>query len=349
MRPGGGTRDTTRSRHGVGAAPSVGPESEGSEWARPVRVGFAAVRVLLVVNPTASSVTPRVRADVERVLRGAHTVDVAETTRRGHAATLARDAVDAGYDVVAVLAGDGTLNEAGGGLAGSHVALAPLPGGSTNVFARTLGLAYRAEMAAQQVVAALARGAPRRIGLGAADAPGAPVRHFLFHLGIGFDAAVIRRMELRPSVKRYLAHPAFAATTLSTWFRHYDRSSRIRFTVASEPIGAGPYAVISNSDPYAYVGRRPMHIAPGASLDGELTITLLRTLRGSVVVRAAAAAVGRVSYLTTSPEIVQRTDVSAVEVNADAPFPWQVDGDYLGEVERLSVTYAPDCLSVVVP
>jgi diacylglycerol kinase family enzyme len=194
----------------------------------------------------------------------------------------------------------------------------------------------------------------RRIGLGAAVAPGAPPRHFLFHLGIGFDAAIIRRMEMRPSVKRYLAHPAFAATTLMTWFRHYDRNSLIAFTIegddgVSEVVGEGPYAVVSNSDPYAYVGHRPLHIAPGASLDDELTVTVMRTLRPTVVVRAATAAVGRMTYLTTSPEIVQRTDVDAVEVTADAPFPWQVDGDYLGEVERLSITYAPDCLSVVFP
>jgi diacylglycerol kinase family enzyme len=300
-----------------------------------MRVGFAAVRVLLVVNPTASSVTPRVRADVERVLRGAHAVDVAETTRRGHAATLARDAVDAGYDVVAVV-------------------LAPLPGGSTNVFSRTLGMAYKPEAAARQIVDALARGSQRRVGLGAATAPDAEPRHFLFHLGVGFDAAIIRRMETRPSVKRYLAHPAFAATTVSTWFRHYDRTSRIEFTIlsgdgAAEVIGEGPYAVISNSDPYAYVGRRALHIAPGASLDDELTVTVMRTLRPAVVMRAATAAVGRITYLTTSPAIVQRTDVSSVKVRSEAPFPWQVDGDYLGEVDRLDVAYEPDALSLIVP
>jgi diacylglycerol kinase family enzyme len=317
-----------------------------------LRVGFAAVRVLLVVNPRASSVTSRVRDDVEHVLRDAHAVDdvdVVETTRRDHAAALARDAVDAGYDVVAVLAGDGTLNEAAGGLAGSGVALAALPGGSTNVFARTIGLAYNAEAAAQQVVDALACGAPRRIGLGAAVAPGGRVRHFLFHLGIGFDAAIIRRMEQHSAVKRYFAHPAFAATALTTWLRHYDRTARISFTVDGDDVGAGPYAVISNSDPYAYVGRRPLRIAPDASLDVDLTVTLLRTLRAAVVLRAAAAAVGRVTYLTSSPEIMQRADVRTVEVSAESPFPWQVDGDYLGEVERLSITYATDCLSVVVP
>src|SRR6476619_3597552 len=112
---------------------------------RLLRVGFAAVRVLLVVNPAASSVTTRARVAVERILRESVPTDVVETARRGHAAELARDAVVDGYDVVVVLAGDGTLNEAGGGLAGSSVALAPLPGGSTNVFARTLGVTYKAE------------------------------------------------------------------------------------------------------------------------------------------------------------------------------------------------------------
>jgi diacylglycerol kinase family enzyme len=166
-------------------------------------------------------------------------------------------------------------------------------------------------------------------------------------------------MEQHTSVKRYLAHTAFAAQTLATWFRYYDRSARIRFTVTrrrgdeegeeSDEIAVGPYAVISNSDPYAYVGRRPLRIAPAASLDDALTLTVMRTLRARVVVRAAASAVGRVSYLTTSPEIVQRTDVVSVEVAADVPFPWQVDGDYLGQVERLSVAYEPDCLTVVAP
>jgi diacylglycerol kinase family enzyme len=107
--------------------------------------------------------------------------------------------------------------------------------------------------------------------------------------------------------------------------------------------------VISNSDPYAYVGRRPLRIAPSASLDDELTVTLLRTLRAAVVTRAAAAAVGRTTYLTTSPEIVQRSHVVAVEASSDAPFPWQVDGDYLGEVEHLDIAYRPNCLTLVAP
>jgi diacylglycerol kinase family enzyme len=131
--------------------------------------------------------------------------------------------------------------------------------------------------------------------------------------------------------------------------RHYDRTQHIRFTVDDEVAAVGPYAVISNSDPYAYVGRRRLHIAPAASLDDELTLTVLRSLRGDVVVRAVVAAVGSVRYLTSSSDVVQRAHLHRIDVGADSPFPWQVDGDYLGEVDHLVVSFRPDCLTLVVP
>ena len=303
------------------------------------------MRVLLVVNPAASSVTTRARVAVERILRASVPTDVVETARRGHAAELARDAI-ANYDVVAVLAGDGTLNEAGSALAGSSVALAPLPGGSTNVFARTLGIAYEAEDATRQLVESLKRGTTRRIGLGVAGE-----RHFLFHLGVGFDAAIIRRMEARSYLKRHFAHPAFALATVDTWLRHYDRRQAIRLAIDAheEVVATGPYAVISNSDPYTYVGHRPMTIAPGAALDDALAVTVLTTLSASLLVRTAASSVGRATYLAASERIVQVADVVGVTLTADAPFPWQVDGDYLGDVDHLAVAYRPDCLTLVTP
>ena len=97
------------------------------------------MRVLLLVNPTASSVTPRKRATIRKILGSSHDVEVAETSRRGHATLLAHAAAEDDFDVVAVLAGDGTLNEAAAGLLHKRTALAPLPGGSTNVYSQTLG------------------------------------------------------------------------------------------------------------------------------------------------------------------------------------------------------------------
>ena len=98
------------------------------------------MRILLVVNSSASSVTARRRVISQRVLSEVGEVYTAETRRRGHATALARAAVRNGTDCVVVLGGDGTLNEVATALSGSETAMAALPGGSTNVFARTLGL-----------------------------------------------------------------------------------------------------------------------------------------------------------------------------------------------------------------
>jgi diacylglycerol kinase family enzyme len=316
------------------------------------QIGFAAVRVLLLVNPAASSVTTRARDAIERTLRHALDVDVRETTRRGHATELARAAADEGFDVVVVLAGDGTLNEAADGLAGTKVALAPLPGGSTNVFARTLGVAFDAPAAAEAAARSIAARSFRRIGLGAARLPNRGPRHFLFHLGLGFDAAVIRRMEQRSYLKRHFAHPAFAIAAVDTWLRHYDRSMAITIETrgaAGAETATGPYVVISNSDPYTYIARRRMRISPAASLSRPLAVTVLRDLGCGLVVRAAGSAIGNGSYLTSAARIVQLGDVSDVEVSAPRLFPWQVDGDYLGETDRLTVTYEPEALTLVVP
>jgi diacylglycerol kinase family enzyme len=319
-----------------------------------LRVGFAAVRVLLLVNPTASSVTTTERVALERTLRTALDValEVRETSRRGHAIELAAAAAADGVDVVAVFAGDGTLNEAADGLAGTTTGLAPLPGGSTNVFARTLGVAFQPLEAAAALVRSLDRRSFRRVGLGTATTPGQVQRRFLFHLGLGFDAAIIRRMEQRSYLKRHFAHPAFAIAAVDTWLRHYDRHLAIRLETGGGSgieTATGPYAVISNSDPYTYVGRRRMTIAPGASLDRALAVTVLSNLSARLVVRAAGSGIGSGRFVATDPEIEQLVDVTSVSVTGVRPFPWQVDGDYLGEIDHLEVTYEPDALTLVVP
>src|SRR5918999_809895 len=165
------------------------------------------MRALLIVNPTASSVTSRARVVIQKALAADHDLTVAETKRRGHAERLARGAANDGADVVVLLGGDGTLNEAANGLVGSSTALAPLPGGSTNVFARTLGISRDPLEATGQLLASLHRRSYRRIALGNVNG-----RRFLFHTGLGFDAAVVAQVERRQHLKRYAPQPLFVAS-----------------------------------------------------------------------------------------------------------------------------------------
>jgi diacylglycerol kinase family enzyme len=316
---------------------------------RIVRVAFAAVLVRLIVNPIASSVTSHARDPVVAALASEHELEVVETTERDDAVRLARDAADRGVDVVCVLAGDGTLNEAACGLAGSGTALAALPGGSTNVFARSLGVAHDPVAAAHQLLRALAARAFKRVGLGVATPPVGVDRPFLFHLGVGFDAAVVEQMEHRSYLKRYIAHPAFALATVDTWLRHFDRATRLCVASGADVVGIGPYAIVSNADPYTYVFRRRLVITPHAGLERALAVTVLTNLRPWLLLRAACSGLSGGRFLTRSPEIVQRADLDRVLVTADRPFAWQVDGDYLGHVEQLAVRYDPDVLTVVMP
>ena len=304
------------------------------------------MRLLLIVNETATAVTARRRVLVQRVLGADHKLEVEETSRRGHATRIARGAALDGVEVVVVLGGDGTLSEAADGLAGTATALAPLPGGSTNVFARSIGVAYDPVQAAERLVVSLVQGRFRRIGLGVADG-----RRFLFHAGLGFDAAVIGQVERRSFLKRYGTHALFVATTIDTWLRHYDHR-RPRFRVelgGGEVVGDSAFAIVSNQRPWAYLGRRPLMIAPEAGLDVPLTLTLFRSISLSVLLPGAAAALQDGQRLMRHPKIAQRTDVQSLTVTGYGPFPWQIDGDYLGDTEHLSITWMPDALTIVMP
>lgn len=309
------------------------------------------MRLLLIVNATASSVTARARVVIQKALGSDHDLEVEETSRRGHAARLARGAANDGVDVVAVLGGDGTLNEAADGLVGTTTALAPLPGGSTNVYARTIGIAPDPVDATAQLLGSLDRHSFRRIGLGRVGD-----RYFLFHCGIGFDAAVVEQVERRAAFKRYAAHPLFVAASFDTWLRTYDHGHG-RFDVRIGA-GAGPegevvegatFLIVSKTSPYTFLGTRPIVVAPAASLDSPLSLTIIRARHAPGMLTLAGAALSSPRLLHRHPSVVQRDDVCAATITASEPFPYQVDGDYLGDVTRLELAYAPDCLTLVVP
>jgi diacylglycerol kinase family enzyme len=305
------------------------------------------VRVLLIVNSSASSVTARARVVIAKALSADHDVTVAETSRRGHATRLAQSAANDGTELVVVLGGDGTLNEAANGLAGTATALAPLPGGSTNVFARTIGLPDDPIEATGALLDALARKSIKRVGLGVVNG-----RYFLFHVGIGFDAAVVEQVERRGHLKRWASHPLFVYAAFDTALRHYDRT-RPRMAVHHEngAIVDDVYeALCFNTNPYTYLGSLPINLAPEATLDRGLVMLSLRTLRIATVMGLVGSALFAGGRRVKRHHLVDyRTDLAAVTVTGYGSFPYQVDGDYLGEVDRLEIRHAPDMLDLVLP
>ena len=296
-------------------------------------------RVLLLVNSSASSVTPRGKVVIQKALSADHDVTLAETNRRSHATRLAQGAAKEGYDIVVVLGGDGTLNEAANGLAGTDTALAALPGGSTNVFARTIGLPNDPIEATAALLDGMAADKVEEIGLGRVNG-----RYFLFHVGIGFDAAVVEQVERRAQLKRWAGHPLFISSAFTTWFRHYERDEP-RFRAGGVP---GYFSIVLNTNPYTYLGNRPLDLVPEATLDRGLAVVTFKALGFLPIFRAVGRALAG-SDIRRLPWLDVRTDQDRLEVVADAPFPYQVDGDFLGDVQRLELVHEPAALRLVLP
>ncbi len=332
------------------------------------------MRLLLIVNPRATNVTERRRATVVRLLGERHEVEVATTTHRGHAIELARTAE--GVDGVVVLAGDGTTNEAAAGIiarpdpAGDLDSserctapwLAPLPGGGTNVLARTLGVPHRVGAATRALLASLDAGSIRRIGVGSIRRIGVgsigsgstDSRISLFHAGIGWDAELVSIVEAHSHWKRRIGHGLFVYAGLRSFFGGYDRR-RPHFSVHfddGEQIDDGYFSIVMNSDPYTYVGRRPFTIAPSTTLDGPLTVVVLRSMSVPHFLPLIADALRDRRGVRERPWVRIRTGVEHVEVRAlegAGPLLHQVDGDLMAPTDVIDVHHLPDALDVVVP
>ena len=300
-----------------------------------------------MVNAFASSVTARNTVVVHRALSQGNEVEVVETNRRGHATRFAQDAARRGVDVVIGFGGDGTLNEVATGVAGTDTALGVLPGGSTNVFARTLGMPNDPVVAVQQLAAGIAMNTIEPIGLGRVNG-----RYFCFHTGVGYDAAVVRLVERNASLKRWLGHPLFIYAALRTWLVDFDRQHaefEVR-TPGHDPV-PGFFTVVLNTNPYTYLGNRPLDLSPAATLDRGLVAITFRSMKVSAILGGLTGAL-KGGGVQPSDTLDVQTDLSelAVEViPSDHGFPYQVDGDYLGETRRLEFCHVPDAVRLVRP
>ncbi len=304
------------------------------------------MRILLVVNAFASSVTARSMVVINKAFSADHDVTLVETSRRGHATRLALGAANEGYDAVIVMGGDGTLNEAANGLMGTDTALGVLPGGSTNVFARQIGLPNDPVEATGVLLDALATDSIRPIGLGTVDGRG-----FLFHTGLGFDAAVVEQVERRSSLKRYAGHPLFVYAGFATWFRHFDHT-RPRMAIHLEDgrvVDDAYFTIVLNTSPYTYLGNRGLDLTPEATLETGLSVVAIRTMDFVKTLGLIASAIGSGRHLRSSRHAVLAHDLTHLDVTGHGTFPYQVDGDFLGHTESLRFEHRPDSLRLVVP
>lgn len=300
-------------------------------------------RVLLIVNARAGSVRARTKEVIAKALSADFKLDVADTLSRNHASELAADAVDRGFDAVVAFGGDGTVNEAAQTLVGSGVALGVLPGGSTNVMARSLGIPRDPVEATAYLAERLRAGARRPINVG--DVGG---RYFLFSAGMGFDAEVVKRVEGDPEAKARSAEWTFLRKALAAGVGEY-RGVDPWLTIEVE--GREPVrtllAICCNGRPFTYFKRMPVDVCPEVSLDGGLDVFSLSRIRLVTVPRIIwSVFVSRSHVRWRTAEYLH--DLASFTLRADRPLPVQVDGDYIGEQQEAHVRLVREGLEILV-
>jgi diacylglycerol kinase family enzyme len=306
------------------------------------------MRALLVVNPAATATTARTRDVLTGALESEVKVERVTTQRSGHAVELARQAVAERLDLVIALGGDGTVNEIVNGLLANGPTaglpdLAVVPGGSTNVFARTLGVPNEPVEATGLLLEALRRDRRRVINLGRANET-----YFTFCAGLGLDAEVISLVERHRARGRRATHGLYVRCAVRHFLTGTDRRNAaltLRMPGAEDRRGLF-LGIVSNSSPWTYLGRRPVKPSPRANLDTGLDLFAADRL-GTVMTLRHIAQMLAGWRPPRGRHLVALHDQKGFAMIADRPVAFQVDGDYAGERTRVEFGSVPRALRVI--
>jgi diacylglycerol kinase family enzyme len=290
-------------------------------------------RAVLIVNPRASGVTPARLAAVRAELAAGGPLDELVTERAGQASELVAEACS-DYDAIYVFAGDGGFNEAVNGMRG-QVPIGFVPGGASNVLPRALGLPGDAVAAARRLARA---DRTRCISLGVANG-----RRFTFAAGIGLDAEIVRAVNRRRDGRR----PGDLAFVWELVKLVTACRGRLEPSLEIEGHGRAAFAVVANCDPWTYAGPFPVHAAPLARFELGLDLIAPRRVTPSMLGRIGWSVLVRPAHIR-SPAFVHLHDADRISVRCDAPTPLELDGEDVGDADRILFEAEREALTVLV-
>lgn len=317
------------------------------------------MRAVLIVNPNATSTTPAGRDLLAHALESRVTLTVAHTDHRGHAIEIGRDAVRDGIDVVIVHGGDGTVNEVVNGIlgecgpnptapTGATPAVAVVPGGAANVFARALGISPDPVEATNQLVDVLdahRRGQEwRRIGL-----MGCGERWAIFTAGMGVDGAVVAAVEAARAKGRKVTASRYIRIAVREMLTSARKDPTLTLQLPDcEPVSGVHFAFVSNSSPWTYANTRPIWTNPTTAFDtglGVFAITSMNVMANVVLAVRMWSKKPRIE----AKHLIRDDDLAWIRVTSSTPVECQIDGDYAGTRTEMTFTSVRNALSVVAP
>jgi diacylglycerol kinase family enzyme len=316
------------------------------------------VRAVLIVNPNATSTTPAGRDLLAHALESRVELTVIHTDHRGHAIEIAEAARRDGIDVIIVHGGDGTVNEVVNGLLGIPTrqklpdgpmpAVAVVPGGSANVFARALGISPDPIEATNQLIDLLSErrndGSWRRIGL-----MDCGERWAVFTAGMGVDGDVVAAVEAQRAKGRKVTAGRYIRIAVREMLSNVRQEPRLTLELPGrEPVSGVYFAFVSNASPWTYANTRPVWTNPGTTFDtglGVFATTSMNVWKNLLLVRRMLAKKPNIK----AKHLIREDDVDCVRITASEPVASQIDGDYLGLRAEMTFRAVPAAVSVIAP
>jgi diacylglycerol kinase family enzyme len=314
------------------------------------------MRAVLIVNPNATSTTAAARDLLAHALESRVKLTVAHTDARGHAIEIAREAAHDGVDVVIVHGGDGTVNEVVNGVLGvpgransAHApAVSVVPGGSANVFARSLGISPDPVVATNQLVDLLGEHRRdrcwRRIGL-----MDCGERWALFTAGMGVDGEVVAAVEAQRNKGRRVTSARYIRTSVPLILRSARREPRLTLQLPDTgPIEGVHLVIVCNANPWTYANTRPVWTNPDTTYETGLGVFATTSMNVWANLRLVRQMLAKRPRLKTK-HLIRDDDLPWCKVSADTPVASQIDGDYVGLRKMMTFTSVPAALGVVAP
>jgi diacylglycerol kinase family enzyme len=314
------------------------------------------VRAVLIVNPNATSTTPAGRDLLAHALESRVELTVVHTNHRNHATEIASTATQDGIDVVIVHGGDGTVNEVVNGvlgepgkpIGGRYPAVGVVPGGSANVFARSLGISPDPIEATNQLVDLLSEhrrtGQWRRIGL-----MDCGERWVVFTAGMGVDAEVVAAVDTQRQRGRRVTASRYIRVAVREVLRSSRREPQLALELPDrEPITGVHCVFVSNSSPWTYANGRALWTNTSTTFETGIGVFATTSMKAVPSLRLVRQMLAK----RPSPKaghLIRDDDLAWVRACADTPMATQVDGEYVGRRVAMTFTSVPDALSVVAP
>ncbi len=303
-------------------------------------------RVAVIANPVASQFTGGAHRDVMAIFDKTAEVQPLWPGSGAEAEEVAAEAVAGGANIVVAMGGDGIVHHVAQGVVGSDSTLGIIPVGTTNVFARILGLPSRPTKAAKLIV----RGnPPRQVGVARMVLHRGTVEtsHYsLFSCGLGLDAEIVARADTDPHRKYRFGSLHYATTAISVALRGFPRRRPHIVAISGDRQATGVAAVFQFRDVYTYFGRRRITIT--SNPPAPMTLLVMTRLPRRRLPRIAFDALTR-GDLGGVKGFEMWEGVEMATFQADPAAPAQADGEPLGMADAVTVEWVPDALKVASP